>query len=105
MGASPSRVPTPRSAERLDLATGRWSPLPEMRTAHRFSAAAVLDGALCLMGGEVCGPNATGPTPMHSDGCSSVERLDLATWQWRALPRMNSARNAGAAVAVLGLPC
>lgn len=77
------------SAERLDLTTGRWEPLPSMQTPRSSAACAVTAGNLHVCGGRDC-----------SDVLNSTERLDLATLSWHEGPAMGTARE-GACLGVL----
>ena len=42
-------------AERLDLATGSWEPLPEMRERRAYAAAGALEGKVFVCGGSTVG--------------------------------------------------
>jgi len=83
------------AAERLDLRTGKWSPLPPLlgrrRVDSESAAAAVLDGALYICGGLSF-------DGMKASNC--VDRFDPEQLHWEELPSMPEPRCRAAAAVV-----
>lgn len=83
------------AVERLDLRSGKWSPLPPLLGRRRVdadsAAAAVLDNALYICGGlSHCGKYAS----------SCVDRFDPEHHHWEELPDMPEPRCRAAAAVV-----
>ena len=93
------------SVDYFDPASGRWEAAPSMLAARFGGAAAASRGVLYALGGRGPGnsllrasrPSMTEGLPYRT--LDSVERMDLSTGEWEALPPMPAKREYFGAVA------
>lgn len=71
----------PRGFKRYDVASGRWSVLPQLPSGRHHLAAFATDGHIYMVGGDNLGGGATGPAGF---------RYNIATEQWQPVPELQS---------------
>lgn len=72
---------SPAEAERLDVASGRWEPVPRMPTPRCAAAAVCLGGRIYVVGG-FCG----------REHLNSMDRFDPRSRRWEHMPEMSERR-------------
>jgi N-acetylneuraminic acid mutarotase len=76
--------------ERYSPDADHWETGPELLMPHDYPAAALLDGAIYVMGGHH--PDATQGGPKTDPGLDFCERFDLASGRWQAIAPLNTPR-------------